>query len=224
MINKEKSADDVYQMGDELRMAYDRIWKRLAQATLVWNESLIIFDNSENLNLANDTAPSFFRIVQEALWQEVNLEISRLTDPLKVGRRKTDGLRRLLAIAKEERKLQGCHDIDEALESAVKDCKPIRERRNQVLAHSDVSPTKAAFIPREEKDSTEKALHALAKFMNLFEKCVGLPQMMYSDIGFSPWGADQLIIALRKAQASEIRLHELVRTESDGRVTWSRLK
>lgn len=207
-------------MSNELDETYERTWRRVVQAISVWNESLIIYGDLDNLELANETAPTFFRCAQDALWQEVNLEIARLTDKLEVAGKRTDGFRNLLELAKLKLSKDESSNLEKKLNDALKACEPIRNRRNKFLAHSDIEEVEEEFIPATKKENTEQALKAIVKFMNALEDSLGKRPIMYFEIGMSPWGSNSLMIALRKAQASGLELHQFVRTVSDGKVKW----
>lgn len=207
---------------EEFAAAYERTWRRVANAILVWNEFIVIYGSKDNLQLVNATAPTFFRIIEDALWQEVNLEISRLTDKLKIAGDYTDSLRYLVHLIRLKGMKSEADILEKELDNTISQCRPIRDRRDQFLAHSDLNPENAPFIPLSEKDNTDNALSEIVKFMDSLTDRLGLNRILYDQIGISLWGANSLIVALRKAQASGIRTGQLVQSEVNGRIVWKK--
>lgn len=207
---------------EEFAAAYERTWRRVANAILVWNEFIVIYGSKDNLQLVNATAPTFFRIIEDALWQEVNLEISRLTDKLKIAGDYTDSLRYLVHLIRLKGMKSEAYILEKELDNTISQCRPIRDRRDQFLAHSDLNPENAPFIPLSEKDNTDNALSEIVKFMDSLTDRLGLNRILYDQIGISLWGANSLIVALRKAQASGIRTGQLVQSEVNGRIVWKK--
>lgn len=222
MTTDENQAVENSVADEEFAAAYERTWRRVANAILVWNEFIVIYGCKDNLQLVNATAPTFFRIVEDALWQEVNLEISRLTDRLKIAGDYTDSLRYLVHLIRLKGMKSEADILDKELDNTISHCRPIRDRRDQFLAHSDLNPENAPFIPLSEKDNTDNALSEIVKFMDSLTDRLGLNRILYDQIGISLWGANSLIVALRKAQASGIRTGQLVQSEVNGKIVWKK--
>ena len=94
MASNELTADQVrlrnlQAMGEEVGSIYSQLWQELAWLYREWAEYVALFGTKESrVELLNEAAPAFTRIVQDSLWEGVILHIARLTDPPKsVGKR-----------------------------------------------------------------------------------------------------------------------------------------
>ena len=81
---QEARAEHIRIMGEDLGSLYDALWQEVAGLYGKWSEYVALFGTRESrVDLLNQAAPSFFRIVQDSLWEDVLLHIARLTDPPK---------------------------------------------------------------------------------------------------------------------------------------------
>ena len=81
---EEARTEHIRVMGEELGSLYDALWQEVAGLHGKWSEYAALFGTRESrVDLLNQAAPYFFRIVQDSLWEDVLLHIARLTDPPK---------------------------------------------------------------------------------------------------------------------------------------------
>ena len=74
----------VKAMGDELGELFYLLKQQLFQQFVQWNEYVDAFGtNEERIALLNKVAGGFARSVQDALWADVLLGLTRITDPPK---------------------------------------------------------------------------------------------------------------------------------------------
>lgn len=99
---EEHGPDEVKQryvtsMGKELGQLFHLLWNECVWLHWKWSEYATLYGSkSERVDLLNQAAPAFFKIVQDAMWEDILLHICRLTDPPKSRRGKhTLTLRRL---------------------------------------------------------------------------------------------------------------------------------
>jgi AbiU2 len=91
----ESKADHIARMGEGLGGVYDALWQEVAWIHSKWAEYVTLFGASPaRIELMNQSAPSFFRTVQDSLWEGVLLHIARLTDPPKSKGKSNLSLRR----------------------------------------------------------------------------------------------------------------------------------
>ena len=128
--------DNVAKMGDEIGSIYSALWQEIAWLHRKWAEYVALFGtNSTRIALLNSAAPTFFRTVQDSLWENVLLHLARVTDSPKSAGRSNLSIRRLASavsgspIDSEMLALQAV--ALEATEFA-------RAWRNRKLAHSDL--------------------------------------------------------------------------------------
>ena len=86
---EELSAEQVLEkcirdMGPELGPLYNELSDELVWLHAKWKQYRQLFGYSEErADLLNKASGYFFKIIQDALWDNIILHISRLTDPVK---------------------------------------------------------------------------------------------------------------------------------------------
>src|SRR6266496_1267585 len=80
----EAKADNVRRMGKQLGELYHALWQEAAWLHIKWEEYISLFGTKPSrVELLNRAAPSFFRFVEDSLWEDMTLHVARLTDPPK---------------------------------------------------------------------------------------------------------------------------------------------
>jgi len=125
--------------------------------------------SKDRLNLLADTAPSFFRVVQRVLLDDILLSLSRLTDRPEIGGQRNLCIRRLADA------VQGLGDppffasVLSQVEDIEASCRPFRVARNKRIAHTDL-PTvfdrAGQPLPPVTRETIEKALSLLRGLLN----------------------------------------------------------
>jgi hypothetical protein len=73
----------IERMGTQLGTFFYALWQEVAWLYIKWQEYIELFGKKPSrVDLLNNAAPLFFRIVQDALWYDILMHIARLTDPL----------------------------------------------------------------------------------------------------------------------------------------------
>ena len=85
-------------MGNDLGNLFYELDNEFCRACLKWQEQEELFSTPENVALLNRTAPAFFGSLQRILFEDVLLQICRLTDPVKTGEQENLSLERLRAL------------------------------------------------------------------------------------------------------------------------------
>lgn len=79
---EEATLSFVAEMGEPLGSQYAELWQEIAQLHITWLEYVELYGTKKSrVDLLNDVAPHFFRMVQDRLQEAVMLHIARLTDP-----------------------------------------------------------------------------------------------------------------------------------------------
>ena len=77
---EEVKQNHIEHMGEELGSIFHALWNEVAWLHQKWDQYNILFGTKPSrINLMNETAPLFFRIVQDSLWEDTLLNIARLT-------------------------------------------------------------------------------------------------------------------------------------------------
>src|SRR5271166_410378 len=84
MTADELEKRNIAKMGEALGKQYSALHNEVAILHLYWKEFLELFGtNQKRIDRLNQTAPGFFQMLQDELFQTNVLHIARLTDPPK---------------------------------------------------------------------------------------------------------------------------------------------
>src|SRR5437868_4579391 len=77
----EAKTEYISKMGSDLGEVYHHLWQEVAFVHRKWNEHVELFGmKPSRIDLMNEAAPAFFRMIQDSLWEDTLLHIARLTD------------------------------------------------------------------------------------------------------------------------------------------------
>jgi hypothetical protein len=163
----------IAKMGEPLGTQYAELWQELAQLHMTWSEFVELFGKKKSrIELLNNAAPYFFRMVQDRLWEAVCLHIARLTDPSNsLGRKDRSNLTiQNLPDLIDDATLKA--EVKKRCEAAIAVTAFARDWRNRRIAHRDLdlamgtSATPLPDVPLKEVNdalgSFEAVLNALA--------------------------------------------------------------
>ena len=135
--------------------------------------------NEERINQLNRSASTFFRLVQDVLFNDIVLSISRLTDPSKTFGRDNRSLEQLITLIDEKKHPDLIQILREKLNNLKTQSGPFRKRRNKKIAHSDLLTAlsiQSEPLPDISRQSIENALEITRDFMNQINiHFVGIP-------------------------------------------------
>ena len=158
-------------MGEPLGALFHSLWQELAWLFRKWDNYVALFGSKPSrVDLLNKSAPGFFRIVQDALWEGILLHIARLTDPPNSVGKPNLTTQRLHLLVTDTAVAQRVKVLtDKAIEAATF----CRDWRNRRIAHSDLSlavdshPIPLAPASREH---VIVALNSLVEVLNAVTK------------------------------------------------------
>ena len=163
------------------------------------------------MELLNEAAPAFTRIVQDSLWEGVILHIARLTDPPKsVGKRNLSIRALEEAVTDSEVK----EKVSEAVAEALAASEFCRDWRNRHLAHRDLNLALKLGAKPLKAASRQKVTEALASLSNVLNvvslKYVESTTLFDIDlrVGRSPGGAMSLLYFIDMGVEAEGRRRE----------------
>jgi hypothetical protein len=156
-------------MKPELGTMFYRLLSELGDLHLKWHEYVGLFGrDEETIGLLNRSAPAFFATVQDTLWENVLLHISRLTDGVIVSGRETLTIERLPQLVDSQCRPQ----VVAALNTARQKCAFARDWRNRHIGHRDLAlATDGAAKPLQHasRQSVNDALEAIGAALNVVE-------------------------------------------------------
>jgi hypothetical protein len=158
-LSKEKNIES---MGRELGEAFYEIWQETARLHSKWTEYKDLYDhNEEQIDLLNNTASSFFRIVQDMFWESVMLQLCRLTDPAKSAGKRNLSIQSLSTLVDNSIKTE----LDCVIQSAVESTSFCRDWRNRRIAHRDLDLSTGKECVPLETVNTKKVDAAITEIV-----------------------------------------------------------
>lgn len=171
-MSEEKSAEQVKAerletLGPKLGPVFHALSDDLAWLQVKWAEYRELFGTSpERIDLLNSAASSFFRILQDTLWEDALLHLARLTDPADMGGKHNLTIRALPELCEDPTLRSTVTQlVDEALAATAF----ARDWRNRHIGHRDLAlaleSTAKPLSPASRAD-VSAALTALHRVFN----------------------------------------------------------
>lgn len=157
----------VERMGEELGSVFDALWNEVAWLYKEWSEFVELFGTKPSrIELLNETASLFFKIVQASLWEGTLLHIARLTDPPISAGKQNLTIKRLPNLIQVP---EVAAKVTKLIEVAVEKAKFCRDWRNRYIAHCDLQlaiDEGAKPLTPVSKMQVKDALEAIAAVLN----------------------------------------------------------
>jgi len=178
------------------------LFNECCQLHLKWSEYVTLFGHNEDrIKLLNLTAPGFFRIVEDSLWEDILLHICRMTD----GDRNVLSLGRLARLVKPAIR----DEVESRLASVVATTAFAKDWRDRHIAHrnlqlalnQDVEP-----LAHGSRLTVTAAVRAIADFLGFVEGSYERTSPTVYDFLNAMGGADDLISVLERG------IHPLARS------------
>lgn len=203
-MTEEVERQFVDAMGPALGTLFCGLWNECAWLHLKWNEYLVLFGTKpERIELLNAAAGSFFRVVQDSLWDDVLLHICRLTDPPKSAGKDTLTLRRLPALVAAEI----LPSVEVLVDEALRRCGFARDWRNRRIAHRDLALAlgqNATPLATASRQGVKEALDSIVSLLDAIQLHYQNATAAYGVV--PPVGhAEALLYVLRDGLEAEAR-------------------
>jgi hypothetical protein len=211
---EEAEANCVAVMGEPLGSLYNALWQEVAWLYREWHEYVVLFGTKPTrLELLNKTAPAFFRIVQDSLWEGTILHVARLTDsPKSVGKHNLT-IRALSALISDPGLAQRVTDLTQKALEATEFC---RDWRNRHIAHRDLDlaiSTGAEPLKPATREKVKAACDRIADVLNALSLHY-METTTFFDTPDPPGGATALLYVLDDGiKAKEERRERMQRGE-----------
>ena len=163
----------------------------------------------ERIQLLNESAGTFFNVLNQVLLHDVQLSLSKLGDIAGTGTRTNMTLAAIVDAFKTSGESALVAKLESLLAAFDVSNSKIRHRRNKWIAHFDRATMLGSKVnPRQNpsRSEIEVALEALRAFMNCVQLHYLDSQTMYSDFVMDSDG-EHLIFALKRA----LRYEQLVK-------------
>lgn len=180
-----------------------------------------LFGTSEKrIDLLNECASSFFYILQDVLIGEVQVSLSKLTDPARTGRFENLSLEQLQTRLETNGEAYLAKKNREILDELHIQCEPFRTWRNKRLAHLDLSTAMRSSpnpLPGISLEMIENALQLVRTYMNQIEQHYNDSEYGYEHFLMQSDG-DALVAMLRYG----LRYEELVQDQTISYDDWNK--
>ena len=203
----EVRAEYIARMGPELGDLQYLLMHEVTWLHLKWQEFREIFGTSATrIHLMNQTAPAFFGRLQDVLWHDVLLHLTRLTDPPVMRGHQNLTFGRYVPLV-ADLPIRG--EMHAALDRVEAGTRFARDWRNRLLAHRDYphaqDPAAKPLEPGSRAD-VEDALAAIRDLMQIPEHHFLGSATSYERTQGAPGGACDLLYWLEsglEAQRSD---------------------
>lgn len=192
---EEVKLEHMEKLGEKLGSLFHELWNEVAWLYTKWEEYVELFGKTPSrIDLLNQSAPIFSRIVQDSLWESVILHIMRLTDRPKYSDNNNLSIQCLSILVDEEIK----ETISKQIASAKEKTRICRDWRDKHIAHRDLKLAmgeQAEPLKPVSHEMVRHALESIAKVLNTISE-----YYMKSEIVFDPineqGGAESLLYVL----------------------------
>jgi hypothetical protein len=186
-------------MGEDLGRVYTALSTELAWAHVKWQLYRQLYAEPGRVDVLNRTAGHFFGTLQRALFDDIVLHLSRMTDSPSTGRGKNRRpnltIRRLPWLVPAVLKA----DVHALVAAAVNACAPFWPWRHRRLAHTDLAHAITGDpLPGLSRAQIESALAALVGVLNRLDSHYRQSTTMYADTVAPAGDAESLVFYLEK--------------------------
>lgn len=164
---EESNNQSIEAMGEPLGELYSALWQQLTLLYYKWGDYIALYGTDENrIDLLNKTGSNFFRTIQDCLWEDKLLHLTRITDSSRSAGKDNLSIQRFSKLVIDP--IQRAK-LDVLVESAIKATAFARDWRNRRIAHRDLllalnQPTEPLAIA-SRKHVTD-ALSAIGQVLN----------------------------------------------------------
>ena len=194
---EEVRRDDLASLGPKLGAVYNALSNECVWAHMKWHEHLQMFGSAESrIDLLNEAAPQFFRLLQGVLFEDSLLHISRLTDKAEMGRNKNLSIQALPALVTEP-DLRA--EVETLVKVAVEKSLFARDWRNRHIAHRDLRlalTERAQPLEEASRLKVKEALASIAAVLNAIDRYHRNSSTAY-EAGHLLTGAEEMMYVLR---------------------------
>jgi AbiU2 len=184
-------------MGDHLGRLFYALWNEVVHLYRIWAQYVILYGTKPSrVDILNDTASSFFRIVQDSLWEQTILGVARLTDRARTGQKENLTIQQLSAAISDPS--LACRVV-EAIDEAIKRSEFCRDWRNRRIAHRDLYLSiEKGILPLKpgSREGVNNALKAVADVLNVLSAHYIKAELVFDAKWSVSGGAEELLYVL----------------------------
>jgi hypothetical protein len=199
----ETKAEYVTVMGPELGPIFYALYNELSWLHIRWRQYLQLFgEKPSRVDLLNGAAGLFFRDVQDALWEDTLLHVSRITDRPETGGRQNLTIQRLPALLTDP---AFAAEVQTLVDNAVSRSAFARDWRNRRIAHSDLAlaiKEGAKPLAGGSRSTVVEALDTIGAVLNRLEQHFRQSTVFFEGFGH-PGDGEALLYVIRDGLEAE---------------------
>ncbi|MFA6471963.1 MAG: hypothetical protein WCU00_07975 [Candidatus Latescibacterota bacterium] len=188
----EVKQDHIDKLGDKLGPLFHELLNEVTWLYMKWEEYVELFGKKPSrIDLLNQSAPLFFRMIQDSLWENILLHIARITDPPKSTGKENLTIQILISHVKEDIK----EKVSKQIDIAMKKSEFCRDWRNRHIAHCDLNLAlgkKAEPLKQASRAMVKDALESIASVVNTISEYYCDSSLSFG-LSASPGGAVDLL-------------------------------
>ncbi|MEW6140367.1 MAG: hypothetical protein AB1733_19275 [Thermodesulfobacteriota bacterium] len=208
------------EVPEAIRDVFNELKKEVQWLHARWLIYRQLFGHSERrIELLNESASVFFFVIEEVLVDEVQVSLSKLTDPARTRRHENLSLEQLHERVCELDGQGLSSRLREILDNLHEQCRGFRIRRNRRLAHLDLRTglqQGATPLPGVSREMIAGALSLVRDYMNTIEGHYCESETGYENVIMTRQDGEALVLRLRNG----LRYSELVRNGTISRQDW----
>jgi len=214
-----RTAEEVEQhyrkiLGDEFGPIFHAIYNQLSWLYIKWEQYVEVYGTKPSrIDLINTTAPLFFRVVQDSLFEDIIIHIARLTDPPKSVGKPNLSIRQFPNLIKDD-DLRS--NIEQKIDETLKLVSFCRDWRNRRIAHNDLQiALKDGANPLESasRKKVRDALESISSVLNEISVYYFDSTILFGETS-SPGGALSLLHIIHDGLTARKERRERIKTKT----------
>jgi AbiU2 len=180
-------------------------------------------ESTRRIDMLNECASAFFYIIQDLLIGDVQVTLSKLTDPASRSKHANLSLEHLQLQLETYGDQSVASQMRPMLDELHDKCKPFRIWRNKQLAHLDLTTSMKSSpdpLPGISRQMIEDALSLLRIYMNKIEAHYHDSEVGYEHFIMSSDGNALLDVIRNGLRYEELRQKNLIQAEDWLHATW----
>lgn len=205
-------ADDLDKLGPQLGPVFSRLSDDLAWLQVKWGEYRELYGtSSERIDLMNSAAGLFFRILQDAMWEDALLHLCRLTDPAVMGSKQNLSIQALPELCADAAVQEAVRTL---VGQAVTATSFARDWRNRHISHRDRALALGSGtrpLAPASRAQVSAAISAIHRVLNEISERL-LDSTLADEVITPPTGAEALLYVLRDGLKADAEKRERIRS------------
>ena len=181
----------------------EHLEKQVISLNRRWNMYNSLFaETEEKIHILQETAPHMFAVIQTALFDDIILSLTRLTDPKKNGKHENLVLEQLLEHSDIKTKPELLDQLKIQIIALREKCQKCRTIRDKSIAHQDLTHALTALSPYQgiSLEDMKESLDMVNKLMNTVSKSLENEETLYELHIELNTDVDSLFESLEKAK------------------------